>query len=417
MNLGYWLNRMRGTSFKSKNPWHLSAAVASALLLLVASQTSAAVVCPTGPVVQGIDVSSLDGVVDWSQVQASGKGFAFARVADGLSLDPNFNANYAGIRAAGMIRGAYQFFEPGQDPVAQANLVISNLGMFAPGDLPPILDVEVTGGQSPAAIASGVQAWVATIEAALGRPPIIYTSAAFWSANIGSISFGSDPLYIANWGVSCPTLPPGWASWAFWQYADNGTVPGIGSAVDLDQFNGSLGALQALAGISTLTGVTAGPPQTVTAGQLGTASVTLNATATGAVSTWSWTEGATSLGSSQTLTLTLPLGLHTLTVRASDGIATVVATTTVAVQLPILAGPPGPPGPAGPAGAQGATGAPGTIGPQGPIGIGLVKGAYLQLPHGTAAPIGFTMIGKSQLIYIDLSGRVQSSAVDVYQKN
>src|SRR5207253_7243473 len=59
----------------------------------------------------------------------------------------------------------------------------------------------------------------------------------------------------------------------------------------------------------------------------------------------------------------------------------------------------------------GATGATGPVGPQGPNGIGLVTGAYLYLPSGTAAPAGFTKIGTSQVTYRDLSGKNQSSAV------
>jgi hypothetical protein len=45
--------------------------------------------------------------------------------------------------------------------------------------------------------------------------------------------------------VSCPSLPGPWSSFKFWQYADNGGVPGISGAVDLDRFNGTLAELMA----------------------------------------------------------------------------------------------------------------------------------------------------------------------------
>lgn len=50
-------------------------------------------------------------------------------------------------------------------------------------------------------------------------------------------------LWVANWGVSSPSLPRAWTSYAFWQYADNGTVPGVVGNCDLDTFNGSMTTL------------------------------------------------------------------------------------------------------------------------------------------------------------------------------
>ena len=68
---------------------------------------------------------------------------------------------------------------------------------------------------------------------------------------MGSTAFGSDPLWVANWGVSCPDLATGWSNWVFWQYSDTGTVGGISGAVDLDEFNGTLAQLQSFAGGGT----------------------------------------------------------------------------------------------------------------------------------------------------------------------
>lgn len=56
-------------------------------------------------------------------------------------------------------------------------------------------------------------------------------------------------------------------------------------------------------------------------------------------------------------------------------------------------------------------------GPQGAAGIGLVQGAYLYLPTGTAAPAGFTKVGTGTSQYKDLNGKNQNAGVDVYQKN
>jgi len=226
---------------------YLGIALGLMLTLASLSSRSLAGVCPNGTTLPGVDVSVYQATIDWTEVAAAGETFAFARVSDGSFLDTEFDANWAGIKAAGMVRGAYQYFEPGEDPTSQANIVISATGILGPRDLPVVLDAEVTGGQSPATIASNMQAWINQIQAGTGRVPIIYTAPGFWDGSVDSTAFSANPLWAANWGVTCPTLADGWTNWAFWQYSDSGTVSGITGAVDLDEFNGSMSDLLALA--------------------------------------------------------------------------------------------------------------------------------------------------------------------------
>jgi len=68
---------------------------------------------------------------------------------------PNSRPTGAGAKAAGVIRGAYQFFRPAQNVTAQADMMIAAVGTIGPGDLPPVLDVEATGGLSPSSVARG----------------------------------------------------------------------------------------------------------------------------------------------------------------------------------------------------------------------------------------------------------------------
>ena len=196
---------------------------------------------------EGVDVSEYQGAVDWSAVVGSGRRFAIARVGDGTFLDPTFDRNWQQIAAGGLIRGVYQFFEPSEDPVTQANIVISKVGTLGPGDLPPVLDVEVTGGQSAATIDSNIGTWVTHVRSATGRNPLIYTSPGFWDGSVGGQTFATD-LWVAHWNVASPgTLPTGWSNWRLWQYSDVGQVPGITGNVDLDRFNGALTDLEAYA--------------------------------------------------------------------------------------------------------------------------------------------------------------------------
>src|SRR5436309_2271455 len=84
-------------------------------------------VCPAGATLEGVDVSKWDATVDWTAVKGAGISFAIARISDGLNFpDAYFDSNYAAIKAQGMVRGSYQYFEPAQDPLAQAAMVLQH---------------------------------------------------------------------------------------------------------------------------------------------------------------------------------------------------------------------------------------------------------------------------------------------------
>jgi GH25 family lysozyme M1 (1,4-beta-N-acetylmuramidase) len=212
-------------------------------------------ICPGAATVNGIDVSEFQRSVDWSAVKGAGYDFAIARVSDGTShLDGTFDGNWSGIASAGLLRGAYQFFEPGEDAVAQANLVVQKVGRLGPGDLPVMLDMEVTGGRSGSAITASIHQWVDTIQAGTGKTPFIYTGAYFWDGSVGSADFANLALDVAWYGTRCPGVPNAWGSngWTFHQYSSSGQVPGVSAnPTDLDVFNGTLAQLQTFAGKST----------------------------------------------------------------------------------------------------------------------------------------------------------------------
>jgi lysozyme len=204
--------------------------------------------CAAGPTLRGVDVSEHDGAITWSKVKASGKTFAFARTSDGNNHpDVKFAANWKGMKDAGIIRGAYQFFRPAQDATKQANNLIKKIvdnGGLQPGDLPPVLDLEVSDGVAAATVVARAKTWLAKVEAKFGVKPIVYTG-----NNMNSVTkdhFSSYALWVPNYGATCPLMPPGWKTWTFWQDSESGTVSGIGSGVDLDYFNGNLDALKAL---------------------------------------------------------------------------------------------------------------------------------------------------------------------------
>ncbi len=108
----------------------------------------------------GIDVSHYQGVVNWGAVKAAGCSFAFAKATEGTGIvDSEFAANWSGMKAAGLARGAYHFFHPSEDAAAQASRFLATV-QLQPGDLPPVIDVEVSDGADNATVVAGVQAWL-----------------------------------------------------------------------------------------------------------------------------------------------------------------------------------------------------------------------------------------------------------------
>jgi lysozyme len=205
-------------------------------------------VCADSATVFGIDVSHHQGTIDWSRAAGAGVKYAFIRVSDGANTkDRMFATNWRAAKTAGVIRGAYQFFRPSQSVTAQADLFIAAVGKKLPGDLPPVIDVEVDGGVAPATIAARVKQWISIVQRETGATPIVYTGKYFWRDQVGAPSgFTGNALWIANYTTLCPDIPPGWSDWTFWQTSGSGAVPGITGAVDMDKFNGSLAQLQAM---------------------------------------------------------------------------------------------------------------------------------------------------------------------------
>ena len=201
--------------------------------------------------VNGIDVSHNNANIDWKTVAADGIAFAFTKATEGKNFqDPQFNANYAAMKANSIIRGAYHFFRPSADAKAQAENLLEMVHALEAGDLPPALDVEVNDNQTPSAIISGIQLWLDVVGAALKCKPIIYTSASFWNANLnGTAQFAEHPLWVAHYtSKPQPNIPMGFSRYTIWQFSEQGVVKGIKGNVDLDRFNGSLDQLRTLAG-------------------------------------------------------------------------------------------------------------------------------------------------------------------------
>ena len=195
----------------------------------------------------GIDVSHYQGTVNWANVRGAGCAFAFAKATEGTSVvDPTFAANWNGMKEAGLVRGAYHFFRAEQDGVQQAEHFLQ-VCRIEPGDLPPVIDIELNDGITGSRLIAGVGNWIDTVAQATGTTPMIYTAAYFWNEYMND-GFGKFPLWLAHY-TSAPTpqpLPKGWTNWTFWQYSQSLPIPGVNGNADHNRFNGTQDALQAL---------------------------------------------------------------------------------------------------------------------------------------------------------------------------
>lgn len=195
--------------------------------------------------VPGIDVSHYQGDIDWATVKASGVVFAYAKAVQGEGgPDPDFSRNWSAMKEAGLMRGAYDFYDVGEDPAAQAQDYIK-LVQLDPGDLPPMVDIETenAGAEANASLVSDLHSYLKTLSEHYGTNPIIYSSPGFWNDHFDD-SFSDYPLWVAEYGVSEPKAVTGWTYYTIWQHSQSGSVDGISGNVDLDRFNGTLSELE-----------------------------------------------------------------------------------------------------------------------------------------------------------------------------
>lgn len=195
--------------------------------------------------VHGIDVSHYQRRIDWQQVATQDVHFAFVKASEGQSMnDSIFCKNWDAIKSAGITRGAYHFFRPGVPADLQAWNFLSTVTLEH-GDLPPVLDVEVTDGYPDAKLTQGVKTWLDIVENAYKVKPIVYSNQKFYNRYLAE-DFSDFPIWIARYTDSWePSLVEG-STWSFWQYGNRGRLRGISGNVDFNVFQGSLSDLESL---------------------------------------------------------------------------------------------------------------------------------------------------------------------------
>jgi lysozyme len=190
----------------------------------------------------GIDVSNNNGQIDWGAVAGAGYGFAVAKASEGTDfVDSYFAANWAGMKANGMVRGAYHFARPDDNSAEnEANFFLDTIqgqvGDLEAGDF-LALDLEVGSGD----LGAWALQFLQTVYNRVGFRPVLYCSPGFMDSHgiTSQQALADFGLWLADWEGTEPNPPAPWQLLALWQDNDDTTVAGIAGNVDGDYFNGT----------------------------------------------------------------------------------------------------------------------------------------------------------------------------------
>ena len=192
---------------------------------------------------RGVDVSSLNGEIDWTKVSEDRIAFAMIRAAvrnsDGeLEQDELFEENMKGAKSVGIRTGCYVDLDAAAEEDAEkiADFVLSNLGMTQQEMGAPIaVRVQIPdnssslSGHTREEWTQGVRAFCSRIRKA-GYEPVIYANTAGFHMLLNMNELEEYDKWIADYGdyLYFPY------KFRCWQYSLKGTVNGIEGDVALD---------------------------------------------------------------------------------------------------------------------------------------------------------------------------------------
>lgn len=193
---------------------------------------------PTSVALHGVDISHHQKIIEWDTlIEKEPVDFAFVKATEGGDfVDSLFCRNWAALNRLGIRRGAYHFFRAYGCGLDQANHFLHLVNM-QPGDIAPVLDLEVTDGIAADIWVEEAQIWLQTVEQHLGVKPIIYSNLHFFDRYLAG-HFDGYPVWIARYSDEKPKLSNG-HDWDIWQYTNDGCIEGISKKVDLNVFQGT----------------------------------------------------------------------------------------------------------------------------------------------------------------------------------
>ncbi len=190
-----------------------------------------------------IDVSKYQKNINWSKVKESGVEYAIIRVGfrgygekGTLSIDPYFEQNIKGAKAAGIKCGVY-FYSAAKniiEAVEEANFVLNAVKGYSL-DLPIAFDTELVGerlsGVSAKQRTDNAIAFMETVKQA-GYKTMLYTYFNFYNNYLEKSRLTDYTLWMAYYTDNSSLLNG--ISYDGWQYASDGSVSGIAGRCDMN---------------------------------------------------------------------------------------------------------------------------------------------------------------------------------------
>ena len=197
---------------------------------------------------QWLDLSHWQGAINFAKVKSMGIRGVIIKVCQGVDIiDSKFAEYYEQARAAGLLVTGYIFVDPQYSASAHFDNFVRAVGSRS-FDVPPAMDCEVDGGQTPAVITACYESLSSKLEAWYGGRPFVYSNLSFWNTKVlhGVYQWDKNPLWMAYWSDAAfyPDVPAMWKGAdgkplpgkpEIWQYdvCQNGAALGVGSqAVD-----------------------------------------------------------------------------------------------------------------------------------------------------------------------------------------
>ena len=184
----------------------------------------------------GIDVSSHQGLIDWDKVTANKDiRIAYIKATEGVTYtSPHYMANLTAARRRGLLVGSYHYLTTTSPVTEQAAHFISVAPKHTQ-DLIPMIDVEDRGDWSRSQLIDSLTRMAGILEEHYGHKPMIYSALEFYNLNL-SPRFNHYPLYIGCYTGSAPAIS--WEGhYTLWQFTENGIIPGIDTYVDQCRFH------------------------------------------------------------------------------------------------------------------------------------------------------------------------------------
>ena len=191
----------------------------------------------------GIDVSTWNGQIDWSQVARSGVSYAIIRAGyrgsstGALIRDSAFSRNASGATAAGIRVGIYIFSQATNEAeaVEEASMAVQ-LASGYHVSLPIFIDVEGSGGRgdrvSVAQRTANIAAFCRTVENS-GYKAGVYANKSWFTHNINVGALTGYHIWLAQYAAK-PTYTA--SRYDIWQYSSSGRISGIKGNVDMNMF-------------------------------------------------------------------------------------------------------------------------------------------------------------------------------------